>query len=237
MTYQTGTSGIEQALVQRERWPGRYDAKYTPLVYPGQNVSSDQPVLRLEYASSIEHTHGSHRPVPATEVVIAGLAGRVMKMTPRGGVVIEGRATVVRGGIGIGNQVAGVLTLWPPRGNTLSSLPSNALLVVPGPISFAFLHQAVTSGVSGVIASSIATCDLEGFLHTDIIQLLDFDDVEMAQMHLPPITLFLTEGLGTSAMPPQALNLLSHYQDTTALLSGVTSTCRAIFPELLIPLT
>lgn len=118
----------------------------------------------------------------------------------------------------------------------LSSLPPGAILVVSGPINFAFLHQAIASGAGGVIASSIVVRDLEGFLRTDIIQLLDFNDIEMAQTHLPPITLFLTEGLGTFDMPPDILNLFSHYQGAVVLLSGITSARRAIFPELLISL-
>jgi hypothetical protein len=235
MTYQTGWSEIEQTVVQRERWPGRYGPKYTPLVYPGQRVSPDQPVLRLEYVQSVEH---KDMYVPATETIPSGLAGHVMNITPRGGVVIEGRVILVRGVFGVGTQVAGILTLWPPGGSMLrlSSLPPGAILVVSGPINFAFLHQAIASGAGGVIASSIVVRDLEGFLRTDIIQLLDFNDIEMAQTHLPPITLFLTEGLGTFDMPPDILNLFSHYQGAVVLLSGITSARRAIFPELLISL-
>ena len=229
-------SVIEQAVVQRERWSGIYGAKCTPLVYPGQMVLPDQPVLRLPPVKSL--APGSRQPF--TEIVPAGLLGRVVKITQRGGVIIESRATVMKGTIGFGNQVAGVLTLWLPGGNerlSAATLPPGALLIVPGTISFAFLHQALASGISGVIASSIAAADLEGFLRTDLIQLLDYDDTEMVQAHLPPITLFLTEGLGTFAMPSPVVMLLSHYQGRVALLSGVTSARRSIFPELVISLS
>jgi|SRR5438552_767601 len=236
MTHQTEWSNVEQTLVRRERWPGRYDAKYTPLVYPGQKVLPDQPVLRLQYAQPVEY---AGMPMSATETVLAGLSGRVVSITPRGGVVIEGRVTLVRGMIGVGRQMAGVLTLWSPgesRNKASSLLPDGAILIVPGPINFAFLHQVLASGISAVIASSITARDLEGFLRTDITQLLDFNDIEMAQTHLPPITLFLTEGLGTFEMPSRLLNLFSSYQGTVALLSGVTSARRGISPELLISL-
>jgi hypothetical protein len=235
MIYQTGWSEIEQTLVQRERWPGRYGPKYTPLAYPGQMVAPDQPVLRLEYVQSVEHKTMYQ---PATETIPSGLAGRVVNITSRGGVIIEGRVTRMRGVVGVGTQVAGILTLWPPGGSTkMSTLLPGAILVVSGPINFAFLHQAVASGIGGVIASSIAVRDLEGFLRTDIVQLLNSNDIEMAQTHLPPITLFLTEGLGTFDTPPRILNLLSDHQGEVVLLSGVTSTSQAIFPELLISLT
>ena len=230
MTYQKGWPIIEQKLVQRERWPGRYGVKYIPLVYPEQKVSSDQPVLRLENTQTLKYSTGG--PLPLTESVPAGLTGRVVKITPRGGVIIESRAMLVRGTIGVGSQVAGVLTLWPPDGSGRTPLSPGSLLVVPGPTNFAFLHQALVSGVSAVIASSIVARDLEGFLRTDIIQLLDCDDIETAQVHLPPVTLFLTEGLGTFAMPAQVLNLFNYYQGTVALLSAETSPRRGIFPEL-----
>lgn len=232
---QSGWSVIEQTVVQRERWSGLYGAKSAPLVYPGQMVVPDQPVLRLPPVTSIEYSNRQF----ATEIVPAGLLGRVVKITQRGGVVIESRATVIKGTIGFGNQVVGVLTLWAPGGNGRLSapLPPGALLIVPGTISFAFLHQVLVSGISGVIASSIVARDLEGFLRTDLIQLLDYGDTEMMQAHLPPVTLFLTEGLGTFAMPSPVLTLLSHYQGRVALLSGVTSARRSIFPELVVSLS
>ena len=43
----SGWSVIEQTVVQRERWSGMYGVKCAPLVYPGQVVLPDQPVLRL----------------------------------------------------------------------------------------------------------------------------------------------------------------------------------------------
>lgn len=233
MTYRSGWSIIEQKLVQRERWPGRYGVKCIPLVYPEQKVAPDQPVLRLENAQALEYNTGSPS---ATETVPAGLVGRVVRITPRGGVVIESRAMLVRGAIGVGSQVAGVLALWSPDGSGHMPFLPGTLLVVPGPINFAFLHRALASGVNAVIASSIIARDLEGFLRTDIIQLLDCDDIEMAQAHLPPVTLFLTEGLGTFAMPSHVLKLLSQYQGSIALLSGVTSARQSIFPELVISL-
>jgi hypothetical protein len=235
MTYRSGWSVIEQMVVQRERWSGIYGEKCAPLVYPGQMVLPDQPVLRLPSVKS----PGPGSRLPLTEIVPSGLLGRVVKITQRGGVVIESRATVMKGTVGFGNPVAGVLTLWSPESNGRLStpLPPRALLIVPGPISFAFLHQILASGISGVIASSIVARDLEGFLRTDLIQLLESDDTEIVQTHLPPVTLFLTEGLGTYAMPSEVLTVLSRYQGKVALLSGATSARRSIFPELVISLS
>lgn len=246
MTYSPGWSVMEQTLVRRERWPGGYAVKGTPLVRPGQEVLADQPVLRLERSQPVsgalpqmdESAREANNDIAVqTETVPAGLRGRVVDITRRGGVVIEGRAAVVRGAIGVGKQVAGVLTMWQSgKMGRAASIPAGALLVVPGPVNFAFLHQALLSNISGMIASSIELRDLEGFLRADLINLLASADLASVQDHLPPLTLCLTEGLGTLMMPVHVTNLLSKYQGALALLSGTTSLRHELFPDLLISL-
>jgi len=254
MTYRTGWSVMEQVLVRRERWPGGYNTKSIPLVYTGQQVLPDQPVLRLEYTklngslqqkpallvpatvqTAQEMYNNSHN-VLENVIVPAGLRGYVVEITARGGITIETYATVIQGAIGVGGQVAGELTVWRASAGKSAAVPPGAILVVPGPINFAFLQQALVSGISGIIASSIAVRDLEGFLRADLIQLLDYANMDMAQAYLPPITLCLTEGLGMFAMPPRILNLLSSYQGNIVLLAGTTSTRQAIVPEVVISL-
>ena len=263
MTYLLGWSVIPQIFVRRERWPGGYKAKGVPLVYPGQEVQPDQPVIRVEKAAPVEElTTLARLSLPgvidlpnsadfssrngdarsnkqqASEMLPAGLRGRVVDITRRGGVIIESCAAILQGAIGTGNQVAGVLTMWQAsdieRGQ--QAIPPGALLVVPGPLNFAMLRQAMISGVVGVIASSISSRDFEGFLRTDLVELIDSVDIEVAQAHLPQMTVLLTEGLGTLAMPVRTMNLLSHHQGSIALLSGATSVRQGIFPELIISL-
>ena len=251
MRYSPGWSVIEQTLVRRERWPGGYIVKGIPLVRPGQQVLADQPVLRVERSSQAsgapvlpQTDEGLQRaresgPVVAaqTETVPAGLRGRVVDITRRGGVIIEGRAAVVRGAVGVGMQVAGVLTMWQSgKMSRPASIPAGAILVVPGPVNFAFLHQALLSNIGGMIASSIELRDLEGFLRADLISMLASADLARMQDYLPPLTLCFTEGLGTLMMPVHVTNLLSQYQGAVALLSGTTSLRQQVFPDLLISL-
>jgi hypothetical protein len=270
MTYLLGWSVIPQILVRRERWPGGYRTKGTPLVHPGQEVQPDQPIIRLEKRASFEEVVAhvprlslpsivdaptnvelssvnggnpgsspvNERNVDGEVLLPAGLRGRVVDLTRRGGVVIESHAAVMQGAIGAGNQVAGILTMWQYTDSSQgeSAIPPGALLVYPGPINFAMLRQAMISGVVGVIASSMSTRDFEGFLRTDLLKLIDSVDVEAAQAHLPRMTILLTEGLGTLAMPARAMNLLSQYRGSIALLSGATSVRQGIYPELVISL-
>jgi len=214
--------------VRRERWSGGYGVKAVPLVYPGQEVLPDQPVMRLLSSSQPDTGSG--------EIVPAGLRGRVVEVSPRGGVVIESPAVLVQGVIGAGKQIAGILTLWREKAGKQQKIPAGAILVVPDQINFALLHRAMSSGVSGVVAGSISLRDLEGFLRVDLIQLLNCADVDLVQAHLPPLTLLFTEGLGAIAMSRQMTALLEHYQGSIALLSGATSVRRRLFPELVISL-
>jgi hypothetical protein len=131
------------------------------------------------------------------EIVPAGLHGRVVEITRRGGVVIESHATVVQGVMGAGDQVAGILTLWQSD-SSRQIIPPGAILVVPGPLNLMFLRQTVASGVVGIVASSITLRDLEGFLHVDLIAFLQEERAEkriLLQQHFPPLTLLFTEGL------------------------------------------
>ena len=277
MTYPLGWSTIPQMLIRRERWPGGYNTRGSALVYPGQEVRADQPVIRLEkldndrsarefsgsiapsspLVSQLVGDHTTHKDIhlhvqQRDAIILAGMKGRVVEITHRGGVIIETRAAIIQGTIGVGNQVAGILTFWNSNyalqpssagsANTSieasSSLPIAApkILVVPGPLNFAMLRQAMNTGFAGIVASSISSRDLESFLGTNLIALINSMDIELAYENLPPLTLLLTEGLGTVAMPPRTINLLHQYQGSMALLSGMTFIRQSIYPELIISL-
>ena len=231
MGYPPGGSLVTQIETQRERRFAGYNARSIPLVYPGQAVLADQPVIRLE----LPQTEGPAQP-DSPFIIPAGLRGQVVRTTARGGVVIQTRATVLTGNIGAGQQVAGFLALWQPARSHPSPIPAGAILVIPGPASFAMLRQAIASGVVGVVAASIEMRDFEGFLGLDLFDLLNSIDVDMAQARLPSLTLLFTEGFGSQSMPQTTFQLLARYQGSIALLSGVTSTRYALYPELVISL-
>src|ERR1700676_137380 len=195
MSYPPAGSLVTQIETQRERRFAGNNARSIPLVYPGQEVLADQPVIRLELYQAEGQTQADE-----PFVIPAGLRGQVVKTTARGGVVIQTRAAVLAGNIGAGQQVAGFLTLWQPTPSRPSPVPAGAILVIPGQASFAMLRQAIASGVVGIVAGSIEMRDFEGFLGLDAFDLLDSIDVDMAQVSLPPLTLLFTEGFGSQTM-------------------------------------
>jgi hypothetical protein len=259
--YPPAWSVLPQVFVRKERWLGGYKVAATPLVSPGQDVVPDQPVLRWQdtekrfsgQASSADwHKARSLRPPLSEKVVPAGLRGRVVEITYRGGVLIESYATLVQGVIGVGDQVAGILTLWHSDSlNNSQTIPPGAILVVPGPLTLLLLRQILASGVAGVVSSSVALRDLEGFLHVDLIEFLQEERSEqrmLLQQHFPPLTLLFTEGLGLDlnrsggqalplpGMPANLITTLTRYEGSIALLSGETSLRNSIVPELIISL-
>ena len=250
MTYPLGWSIIPHMLIRRERWPGGYGIRSSALVYPGQEVQANQPVLRLgKLDSQAVESRGTQKDIhahiqQAGGIILAGMNGRVVDITRRGGVIIETRAAIIQGTIGAGNQVAGILTFWnlnhvsqhSGSGAASTSVGIPPIFVVPGPLNFAMLNQAMNMGIAGIVASSISSRDLQDFLGTNLVALLNSMDIERANMPLPHLTVLLTEGLGTVAMPARTIHLLSKYQGSMALLSGMTFLRHAIYPELIISL-
>lgn len=233
--YPPAGSVVTQIEVQRERRFTGGKVRSHPLVYAGQEVLPDQPVIRVELLQAANQPQSE--PEPAAPVIVpSGLRGTVVKTTARGGVVIQTRAALLTGAIGAGQQVVGFLTPWQPEQSRPSSIPAGAILVLPGPVSFALLRQAVASGVVGIVAGSIEMRDFEGFLGLDVFDLLNALDVDSMQARLPSLTLLFTEGFGSRPMSASAFQLLTHHQGAIALLSGVTSTRYVLYPELLISL-
>jgi hypothetical protein len=257
VSYPLGWSLTTRIGVRRERWPGGYDLRCAPLVPVGARVEPDQPVMRVEHVERPRLLPGVPRlslPVsvgralPGAQsgalrergsTITAGLRGTIIAITRRGSVVIEGLAAIVAGTVGAGRQVAGPITIWQAPGSAESQpyIPPGAILVVPGPLNLVMLRRALYSGIAGVVASSVSSSDLETFLRTDLIDLLTCAHPELLLSTLPPLTILLTEGLGTVGMPVRTINLLNKYQGVTALLSGATSLSAQIYPELVIPLS
>ncbi|GCE14319.1 hypothetical protein [Tengunoibacter tsumagoiensis] len=206
--------------VCKERWPGGDPSQIVPLVAVGEMVRADQPIFKLQKDQ---------------QTIPSGLSGLVRSITPRHGVLLESSVVALQCVLGVGRQVPGVLTLWPSE--SVAEAPPlipGAILIVQSTLSLSLLYRALQSGVAGIIAGSIALRDLEGFLRTDIIELLDRSESEIEQLPLPSVTLLFTEGLGTSSMSAQAFDLLHAYTGSVALLTGYTSRFQRCYPEIVI---
>ena len=218
LDYPHGRPMVSAVAVRRRR---PLPAGAPPLVSPQDQVSPGQPIAEGRAGAGLTTT-------------LAGLAGRVVDVTPGQSVTIEGVATLINGVIGVGGQVAGPI-FFPQRGESLAlvQLPRGSVIVYPWRAPLTLLQRALASGAAGVIAASASALELEAFARTDLTALLDGYVTLTAQ---PPLTVLLTEGLGDSAMSPPILRALEQRVNEVILLDGQTLPRRNIRPEALLPL-
>ncbi len=215
LDFPLGRPLIPAAAVRRWR---RLPPGSRPLVGPGELVRPDQPIAEL----------------PDGAPVLAGLGGRVVEVSPGGGIYLEGVASVLTGLLGIGSSVAGPLTFLP-RGESAAVLPipPGGIIVYPQRLSLTLLQRAAAGGAAGIVAASAPALELEAFARADLTAALD--GLVPGIEHFP-LPLLLTEGVIDVAMDPAILQTLTTRAGQVALLSGKTVSRWNLRPELLLPL-
>jgi hypothetical protein len=194
----------------------------TALVSVGAQVRADQPIAELAGAGGA--------PLP----VLAGMAGAVVGVAVGHGVAIEGTAAVLQGVVGIGGQVAGPLAMLA-RGESLAvvPIPRGAIILFPQQVPLMLLQRAAAAGAVGVVAPCASVRELEAFARADLSVLLDGLPTTAPPS---PLSVLLTEGLGSAAMARSTYQLLAERLGDTVLLSGATEPRRNIRPEVLLSL-
>jgi hypothetical protein len=192
------------------------------LVAAGDHLRAEQPLAEL--------SDGSRR-----QVLPAGLAGRVVESQggPRQAyVTVEGVVTLLHGIMGVGGQVAGALALLP-RGESLAvvQIAPGAVIIFPHQVPLMLMQRAVASGAAGIIAGSASARELEAFARTDLTAALDG---QPSYASLTPLTVVLTEGVGSASMSTSTYQLLSQRVHDTVLLDGATDPRRNLRPEVIL---
>lgn len=191
-----------------------------PLKGTGEQVSAEQRIADLPDGS------GGSRPL------LAGLAGRIVGITPGQHVTIEGAATVVHGLLGLGGPAAGPLSMLP-RGESLAvvPIPAGAILLFPQPVPMILLQRAIAAGAVGIIAPSAAPRELEALARTDLSAVYDGLAPDPAGF---PLTVVLTEGLGAQPMSASIYSLLARRLGDVVLVSGTTDPRANVRPEVVL---
>jgi hypothetical protein len=193
-----------------------------PLVAMGDHLRADQPLA--------EYNDG-----PRRQILPAGLAGRVLDSQngPRQPfVTIEGVVTLLHGIVGVGGQVAGPLALLP-RGESLAvvQIAPGSVIIFPHQVPLMLMQRAVASDVAGIIAGSASARELEAFARTDLTVALDG---QPGYTSATPLTVVLTEGVGSASMSTATYQLLSQRMHDTVLLDGATDPRRNLRPEVIL---
>lgn len=218
LSYPLGRPVLPAARVRRVRL---LPAGVAPLVSIGDQVRPEQTIAAA--AGGDEETN----------VVLAGLAGRVTEVVPEQWIAIEGVASLAHGIVGVGGAVVGQLSMLA-RGESLAvvPIPRGGVILFPQQVPLTLLQRAVAGGAVGIIAASASARELEAFARADLSAILD------GLAHDTPValTVVLTEGLGNRTMSPLMVQLLSARVNDTVLINGTTLPRRNVRPEVLLPL-
>ena len=147
-------------------------------------------------------------------------------------VTIEGVVTLLHGIVGVGGQITGTLALLP-RGDALAvvQIAPGSVIIFPHQVPLMLMQRAAASGAAGIIAGSATARELEAFARTDLTLALDG---QPSYASATPLTVVLTEGVGSASMSTATYQLLSQHVHDVALLDGATDPRRNLRPEVVL---
>ncbi len=173
-------------------------------------------------------------PIPVE--IEAYIPGKIIKILPDEGAIIEIRAAFIQGIFGVGGETHGeiILAVKSPEDvltiKDITSKYEGKILVGGSIITNEALLKALEIGVKGIIVGGIRNHDLKDLVGYDIgVAITGFEDIEM--------TLIITEGFGKINMSNQTFSLLKDLEGEMAHLTGETQIRAGVKrPEIIIPL-
>ncbi|MFQ6053147.1 MAG: hypothetical protein ACE5OO_02810 [Candidatus Bathyarchaeia archaeon] len=172
-------------------------------------------------------------PIPVE--VDAYIPGRVIKVLPGEGVVIETEAAYIQGIFGLGGAAHGVLKVAvdsPDEVLTADKISENdtGRIVVGGSlISLDAYKKAVKIGVAGLVAGGMNYVDITSIMGSPI-------GVAITGEEELGLTLIITEGFGEMRMSQRTFDLLKSFEGKVAAINGATQIRAGVMrPEIIIP--
>jgi hypothetical protein len=172
-------------------------------------------------------------PIPVE--VDAYIPGKVVKVIPREGAVIETRGSFIQGIFGIGGETFGDIhivvdspkeTLTP---DMIEPEHKGKILVGGSCVSAETLRRAAELGVSGIVVGGIKSPDLREFLGYDI-------GVAITGEEECGLTLIVTESFGEMPMARHTFDLLTELEGRRASICGATQIRAGVLrPEIIVP--
>lgn len=167
-------------------------------------------------------------------LLLAGLRGRVTRIVPERGAVIEGSVTAIQGLFGFGAEVVGPIVHFPVGNVQAASLVKpGSILVIPGPLTDEILFAAIAGHAAGGFAASAQPQPIKTLTRAEPTALVDGTQPPAADL---PITVVLAHGFGEHQLAREIWQILGAAAGHIALLAPATNIQRNQRPELLIPL-
>ncbi len=174
---------------------------------------------------------GDPKPVELTAYV----AGKVAKVLPGEGVIVETRGAFVQGIFGVGGETNGeirVLVHSPSDVLDVNMLDDDCRgkIVIGGSlITKEALERAISLGVGGIVVGGIKDTDLMDVVGYEIgVAITGHEEIGL--------TLIITEGFGKMAMSRKAFDIFKEFEGYRAAMNGATQIRAGVIrPEVVIP--
>lgn len=172
-------------------------------------------------------------PVPVE--VNAYVPGRVAKVLPREGAIIETNAAFIQGIFGIGGEAHGKIRIAVDSleesltEDRITSEDKGKVLVGRSWVTIGALLKGVEVGASCIVVGGIKHGDLTKFIGEEV-------GVAITGEEEAGLTLIITEGFGKMKMSRQTFNLLERFEGYVASVNGATQIRAGVLrPEVVIP--
>lgn len=173
-------------------------------------------------------------PIPVQ--VLSYLAGEVVEVIPREGVIVQADVTFVQGIFGICGETCGPIKMACKSHDEelhedLIKPDMKGCVVVGGArMTAEAVKKAVKVGAAAVVSGGIDDQDLKDFLGYDL-------GVAITGSEKVGITLIITEGFGEISMAERTFKLLASRVGDEASVSGATQIRAGVMrPEIIVPL-
>ena len=163
------------------------------------------------------------------------MPGRIVKLIPRYGAIVETRGALVQGIFGVGGETRGeikVIVDSPREEVTESHINANCagkIIIGGASISLEALRKAVKIGVKGLVIGGIDSNVLDSFVGYEI-------SIGITGHENAGLTLMVTEGFGKMPMAQRTFNLLKSLEGYMAAMNGATQIRAGVIrPEIIVP--
>jgi pyruvate/2-oxoglutarate dehydrogenase complex dihydrolipoamide acyltransferase (E2) component len=200
-----------------------------------RGVAKSPAAGTVELISEVTGHVGVRQP-PTVIDVNAYVQGRVVKVLPQEGAVIETQGALIQGIFGVGGERRGtlrVLVSSPSETLTAQHIPNDVagqILVGGAAVEADAITRAAERGAVGIVAGGIRDTDLIRYLGRDIgVAITGSEDI--------PLSIIVTEGFGAIQMANRTFRLLKSLEGKTASINGATQIRAGVIrPEIIVPL-